>query len=47
MDSDTITATLLLRDGRTLSPGRALPKVDFANWLLDELATIRAAARTA
>ena len=47
MGSDTITATLLLRDGRTLSPGRALPKVDFANWLLDELATIRAAARTA
>lgn len=47
MDSDTITATLLLRDGRILSPGRELEKVQFANWLLDELATIRAAARTA
>lgn len=47
MDSDTITATLLLADGRTLSPGRELEKVEFANWLLDELATIRAAARTA
>ncbi|MEE8156345.1 MAG: phosphopantothenoylcysteine decarboxylase [Phycisphaerales bacterium] len=47
MDSDTIIATLLLRDGRTLSPGRELEKVQFANWLLDELATIRAAARTA
>lgn len=47
MESDTITATLLLRDGRTLSPGRELEKLEFANWLLDELATIRAAARTA
>ncbi len=47
MDSDTISATLLLRDGRTLSPGRELEKVEFANWLLDELATIRAIARTA
>ena len=47
MDSDTITATLLLRDGRTLSPGRELEKLEFADWLLDELATIRAAARTA
>lgn len=47
MGSDTIRATLLLRDGRTLSPGRALEKVQFANWLLDQLATIRAAARAA
>ena len=47
MESDTITATLLLRDGRTLSPGRELEKLEVANWMLDELATIRAASRTA
>ena len=41
MDSETINATLLLRDGRTLTPGKALPKIDFADWLLDQLDTIR------
>ncbi len=41
MDSETINATLLLRDGRTLTPGKALPKIEFADWLLDQLDTIR------
>lgn len=41
MDSETINATLLLRDGRDLSPGKALPKIEFADWLLDQLDTIR------
>ena len=41
MDSETINATLLLRDGRTFSPGQAIPKIQFADWLLDQLDTIR------
>ena len=44
MDSETINATLFLRDGRTLTPGtpgQALAKIEFADWLLDQLDTIR------
>ncbi len=46
MNSETINATLLLRDGRTLSPEQALQKIEFADWLLDQLDTIRQIAPT-
>ncbi len=42
MDSDRISGTLLLGDGRRLVPPRpACSKRDFAEWLLDQLQTIR------
>ena len=37
MDSPTIEATIFLQDGSTRSPGRALPKSEFAAWLLDQI----------
>jgi phosphopantothenoylcysteine decarboxylase/phosphopantothenate--cysteine ligase len=41
MESDRIEATVLLRDGRTLTPpAGARSKLEFAGWLLDELETI-------
>ncbi len=41
MDAETVTATLLLRDGHTLTPPPTLPKKDFADWLLEQLPLIR------
>ncbi len=46
MDSDRISATVLLRDGRAISPDSELSKRRFADWLLDHLEEIIAAART-
>jgi phosphopantothenoylcysteine decarboxylase/phosphopantothenate--cysteine ligase len=37
MDSPMIEATIFLQDGSTRSPGRALPKSEFAAWLLDQI----------
>lgn len=37
MDSPTIEATIFLQDNSTRSPGRALPKSEFAAWLLDQI----------
>jgi phosphopantothenoylcysteine decarboxylase/phosphopantothenate--cysteine ligase len=37
MESPTITAVLLLADGRELAPPSNMPKPDFAIWLLDQL----------
>jgi len=37
MDSPTISATVLLRDGSILTPPLDLPKTTFAEWLLDQL----------
>ena len=44
MDSETIEATVLLADGRSMSPpeGR-IPKEQFATWLLGQLEAIRSA----
>ena len=39
MDSPTIEATIFLQDGSTRSPGRALPKSEFAAWLLEVIET--------
>jgi phosphopantothenoylcysteine decarboxylase/phosphopantothenate--cysteine ligase len=38
MDSPTIEAVVLTRDGERLSPGSAMPKARFAPWLLDVVA---------
>lgn len=38
MDAPDIDGTLFLRDGRVLSPGRRLPKPDFAAWLTGVIA---------
>ncbi|MCH8152542.1 MAG: hypothetical protein IH830_09250 [Planctomycetes bacterium] len=46
MDSDRISATVLLRNGRAISPDSELSKRQFADWLLDRLDEIIAAART-
>ncbi|UCD74289.1 MAG: phosphopantothenoylcysteine decarboxylase [Phycisphaerales bacterium] len=41
MDSDRVTAVVLLRSGETLQPPRDLEKPAFAEWLLDQLPLIR------
>ena len=41
MDSETIDARLFLREGTMRSPGRAMPKTEFAAWLFDEVAQMR------
>ena len=37
MDSDTVQATLLLRDGTSLSPEGEISKQRFAGWLFDQI----------
>ena len=37
MDAPTVTATLVLADGRTLTPPPDISKTEFAAWLLDRL----------
>lgn len=41
MGSDEIEATVILKDGRTLTPDTKLSKADFADWLLDEVENMR------
>ena len=41
MDSDTVQATLLLRDGTSLSPKGEISKQRFAGWLFDQIEHIR------
>ena len=41
MGSKKIQATVILKDGRTLSPGKKLTKSEFAGWLLDEVENMR------
>jgi phosphopantothenoylcysteine decarboxylase/phosphopantothenate--cysteine ligase len=41
MDSDRVTATLILASGRSIRPPADLAKADFADWLLDRLPAIR------
>lgn len=41
MESPTITAKLLLADGRELAPPPKIAKPEFAKWLLDQLASVR------
>lgn len=40
MDALDVTATLILADGRTLSPPQGILKEQFAQWLIDQLPTI-------
>jgi phosphopantothenoylcysteine decarboxylase / phosphopantothenate---cysteine ligase len=40
MDAETITATLILADGREIAAPTALSKRDFAEWLLDRVTAI-------
>ncbi len=39
MESQGITGMLLMADGRKLAPGR-MPKIDFARWLVQQLAAV-------
>lgn len=41
MDSETVQATLLLRDGTSLSPEGEISKQRFAGWLFDQIEHIR------
>lgn len=41
MDAQTVTATLLLRDGSTMAAPPAIAKRDFAEWLLDAVSHLR------
>ena len=41
MNSDHIHATVILKDGRTVSPNEKLSKAQFADWLLDEVEKMR------
>jgi len=43
MDSPTISATVLLRNGQELTPTADLPKATFAEWLLDQVPVLMAA----
>lgn len=45
MDAETIDGSLVLLDDEVLSPGRPLPKVEFAEWLLDRVAELHARRR--
>jgi phosphopantothenoylcysteine decarboxylase/phosphopantothenate--cysteine ligase len=47
MDAETISATVLLRDGSDLTAPADLSKEAFAGWLLDRLEAMRAAGRPA
>lgn len=42
MESEQIEATVVLRDGSTCTPGKALAKTAFAAWLLDLIAPLAA-----
>ncbi|MHC4107990.1 MAG: phosphopantothenoylcysteine decarboxylase domain-containing protein, partial [Planctomycetota bacterium] len=46
LEADRITATVLVRGGRTLEPPPDLTKAAFADWLVGQLESIREAARS-